>query len=300
MSEALPSLGFIGLGLMGQPICKRLLDAGFQLNIWNRTPAKAEKLATYGAQQVSSPAEVVKSSEIIGLCVTDTASVQHLLNQPDGLLEALQPGQLIVDFSSIAPLATRQFAEEARKRGADWVDAPVSGGVQGAKLGQLAIMCGGSSSSLDRLQGVFSPLARQVTRVGEVGSGQVAKIGNQMLVSCNALVIAEMLALAEASGIEVEQLPAAFAGGFADSLPLQILAPRMAAKDYANPKWTVKTLLKDLQLAADLARQNNQATPMSHLAAQLMQMQATQGRLEEDPATLVELYRQTPQPGKNK
>jgi len=299
MSEALPKLGFIGLGLMGQPLCKRLLDAGFQLNIWNRTPAKAEKLIAQGAQLQVSPAEVVKASEITCLCVTDTASVEQLLDQPEGLLGALQPGQLIVDFSSIAPQATRQFAEQVRKRGADWVDAPVSGGVQGAERGQLAIMCGGRSNSLDRLQSVFSPLARQVTRVGEVGSGQVAKIGNQMLVSCNALVIAEMLALAEASGIEVEQLPEAFAGGFADSLPLQILAPRMAAKDYADPKWTVKTLLKDLQLAADLAKQQEQATPMSSLAAQLMRMQATQGRLEEDPATLVELYRQTSLPGRN-
>ena len=298
MSEVLPSLGFIGLGLMGQPLCKRLLDAGFQLNIWNRTPSKAKKLAIYGARQLSSPAEVVKTSEIICLCVTDTTSVQQLLDQREGLLEALQPGQLIVDFSSIAPQATRQFSEQVRKRGADWVDAPVSGGVQGAELGQLAIMCGGRPSSLDRLQAVFAPLARQVTRVGEVGSGQVAKIGNQMLVSCNALVIAEMLALAEASGIETQQLPAAFAGGFADSLPLQILAPRMTAKDYANPKWTTKTLLKDLQLAADLARQEEQATPMSNLAAQLMRMQATQGRLEEDPATLVELYRNGSQPGK--
>ena len=298
MSDTLPQLGFIGLGLMGRPICKRLLDEGFQLNVWNRTPAKAEKLIAQGAQLQVSPAEVVKTSEIICLCVTDTASVEQLLNQPEGLLEALHPGQLIVDFSSIAPQATRQFAEKARKQGADWVDAPVSGGVQGAEQGQLAIMCGGSQASLDRLQSIFAPLARQVTRVGEVGSGQVAKIGNQMLVSCNALVIAEMLALAEASGIEVEQLPKAFAGGFADSLPLQILAPRMAASDYAHPKWTVKTLLKDLQLAADLARQEDQATPMSNLAASLMRMQATQGRLEEDPATLVELYRQLPRENK--
>lgn len=298
MPEIQPALGFIGLGLMGQPLCQRLLDAGFSLNVWNRTPSKAEKLVIRGAQQLASPAEVVKASEIIGLCVSDTQSVQHLLSQPEGLLEALQPGQLLVDFSSIAPQATRQFAEQVRKRGADWVDAPVSGGVRGAELGQLAIMCGGNSASLERLKDIFAPLARQVTRVGEVGSGQVAKIGNQMLVGCSALVIAEMLALAEASGIEVEQLPEAFAGGFADSLPLQLLAPRMATQDYTDPKWTVKTLLKDLQLAADLAQQEEQATPMSNLAAQLMRMQAARGRLEEDPATLVELYRKNSQAGK--
>jgi len=291
MSTSLPTLGFIGLGLMGQPICQRLLGAGFQLNVWNRTAAKAEGLILQGAQLKSSPAQVAESSEIIGLCVTDTDSVHELLHQKDGILQTIKPGQLIVDFSSISPEATRQFAEAVKQKGADWVDAPVSGGVPGAEQGQLAVMCGGQTTSLNRLQPVFEPLARQVVRVGDVGSGQVAKIGNQMLVSCNALVIAEVLGLAEAAGITIDQLPAAFAGGFADSLPLQILAPRMAAKDYHEPKWTLKTLIKDLQLAADLGRQEEQSTPMSSLASQIMKLHANSGYLDTDPATLIELFR---------
>ncbi|SFB89586.1 3-hydroxyisobutyrate dehydrogenase [Marinospirillum celere] len=292
MTETLERIGFIGLGLMGAPMCQRLLSHGFTLNVWNRTASKADALLAAGAQLQPSPAELVRTSQVIGLCVTDTDSVEALLNQPEGLLAGLEKGQVIVDFSSISPKATRRFAEQVALKGAEWVDAPVSGGVPGAEQGQLAIMCGGNQATIERLEPFFAPLARQVTRVGETGSGQVAKIGNQMLVSCNALVIAEMLALAEAAGIEAEQLPKAFAGGFADSLPLQILAPRMAVSEFSNPKWTVKTLLKDLQLAADLAKEENQSTPMSSLAAQLMRMQAARGRLEEDPATLVDLYRQ--------
>lgn len=293
MPSSLPVLGFLGLGLMGQPLSQRLLEAGFQLHVWNRTPSKADRLVNLGAHQATSPAAVARQAEIICLCVTDTQSVESLLHQPEGLLEALKPNQLLVDFSSIAPKATRQFAELVRQRGADWVDAPVSGGVPGAESGQLAIMCGGHSASLKRLAPVFEPLARQVTHLGEVGSGQVAKIGNQMLVSCNALVIAEMMALAEASGLDTQQITRAFAGGFADSLPLQLIAPRIANKDFANPKWTVKTLLKDLELAADLATEYQQALPLSSLAKQLMRMHITQGRSEEDPASLVELYQQT-------
>ena len=294
MTSAVSSIGFIGLGLMGQPMSLRLLQAGFQLHVWNRNPAKAESLVAAGAQAHASPTELVQAVKVICLCVTDTSAVEDLLYRSDGLLAALQPGQLVVDFSSIAPKATQSFAAAVRKIGADWVDAPVSGGVAGAEQGQLAIMCGGQNASLERLEPLFRPLARQVTHLGEVGSGQVAKIGNQMLVSCNALVIAEMLALAEASGLDTSKLTQAFAGGFADSLPLQILAPRMAARDYEQPKWTVKTLLKDLQLAADLAKEQQQATPMSSLGAQLMRMQAAQGRIDQDPATLVELYRQPP------
>ncbi|WP_114418857.1 NAD(P)-dependent oxidoreductase [Marinospirillum perlucidum] len=292
MNTANKKIGFIGLGLMGRPMSQRLLNAGFELHVWNRTAEKANTLIETGAQFSESPAKLVANSEIICLCVTATQSVDDLLHSENGLLAALEPGQLVIDFSSIAPKETRLFAEQVRAKGADWVDAPVSGGVGGAEQGQLAIMCGGRPESVERAQAVFAPLARQVTHLGEAGSGQVAKIGNQMLVGCNALVIAEMLALAEANGLDTEQLPAAFCGGFADSLPLQILAPRMATRDYANPKWTVKTLLKDLQLAADLASEQNQATPMSQLGAQLMRMQAAAGKLDEDPATLVDLYRQ--------
>lgn len=281
-------IGFIGIGLMGHPMSRRLLQAGFELHVWNRTPAKAEALATEGAKVHKQLQDLIPHCSILCLCLADTQTVEQVVME---LLEHLQPGQLLLDFSSIAPDTTQGLAQQVQARGCDWVDAPVSGGVGGAEQGQLAIMCGGHADALARVMPVLQPLARQVTHLGDTGSGQMAKICNQMLVSCNALVIAEVMALAEASGIRAEHLPEAFAGGFADSLPLQLLAPRMAASDYEAPRWKVRTLLKDLDLATDLARAQLSSVPMSALAAELMRNHASKGMQDADPATLVELHR---------
>ncbi|SFX50110.1 NAD(P)-dependent oxidoreductase [Marinospirillum alkaliphilum] len=286
------NVGFVGIGLMGTPMSRRLLQAGFNLFLWNRTRNKAEALVSEGAHLVTDLQQLPKQCDVICLCLADTQTVEQLLlDENHGLLPHLQAGQLIIDFSSIAPEATRKLAAAVQERGCDWIDAPVSGGVGGAEQGQLAIMCGGSDAALVRVKALFEPLARQVTVMGPAGSGQVAKVCNQMLVSCNAMVIAEVMALAEAAGIHAERLPQAFAGGFADSLPLQLLAPRMAKADYSEPRWKVRTLLKDLDLAGDLARDTGRSVPMSGLAAQLMRNHAIQGMQDADPATLVECYR---------
>lgn len=281
-------IGFIGIGLMGYPMSRRLLQAGFELHVWNRTQAKAEVLAAEGAIVHQQLQDLIRHCQIICLCLADTQTVEQVVME---LLKHLQPGQLLLDFSSIAPDTTQQLAQIVQVKGCDWVDAPVSGGVGGAEQGQLAIMCGGHPDAVTRVMPVLQPLARQVTHLGDTGSGQIAKICNQMLVSCNALVIAEVMALAEAAGIHAERLPEAFAGGFADSLPLQLLAPRMAASDYDAPRWKVRTLLKDLDLATDLARAQFNSVPMSALAAELMRNHASKGMQDADPATLVELHR---------
>jgi len=283
------SLGFIGIGLMGQPMSLRLLAAGYRVNVWNRTPEKLNTVIQAGAIPCKSVADLVAQSDIILLCLADTPSVEEIVMQH--ILPLGNKHKLLIDLSSTHPETTRRMAKLLYEKCAmDWVDAPVSGGIAGAKDGTLAIMAGGNKQSVEIAGEVLEPLYSQFTHMGEVGSGQVTKICNQMIVSCNVLVIAEMIALAEKSGVDASKIAAALAGGFADSKPLQIVAPEMASGSFTPIKWRVKTLLKDLNMATDLARTQSTSTPMTALAAQLMQLHGSHGFLAQDPSTLIKLY----------
>ncbi|MBZ9556627.1 MULTISPECIES: NAD(P)-dependent oxidoreductase [unclassified Modicisalibacter] len=285
-------LGFIGIGLMGAPMTRRLLDAGFPVTVWNRSPEKTGDVAAAGARVAGSIGELVADVDVIMLCLANTRAVESAVFGDDGVAAHARGDQWLIDFSSSDPQATRTFARRLSESCATpWVDAPVSGGVAGAESGSLAIMCGGEAEHMTALQAVFAPLAARVTHMGPVGSGQVAKLCNQMIVGCNALVIAEMIALAEASGVDAGRLPEALAGGFADSKPLQLLAPRMAADDFDAPPWHLRTLLKDLDMALAQSQRVTSAAPMTGLAGQLMRQHAAQGHAEDDPATLVLRYR---------
>lgn len=293
MTATLPALAFAGIGLMGLPMTRRLLAAGYPLTLWNRTPDKCTALLEQGAHRVETPAELCRDANVVMLCLANTEVVREVVFGPGGIIEGARPGQLLVDFSSLEPAATREMAAELEARtGMRWVDAPVSGGTPGAEAGTLAIMAGGRAEDLERVRPVLAHLGQRLTRMGEVGAGQVTKVCNQMIVACNALVIAEVVALAERAGVDASLIAPALAGGFADSKPLQILAPQMAASQFEPIKWHVRTLLKDLDTAVKLSREQGSATPMSGLAAQLMRLHGSQGNLERDPATLVELLRE--------
>ncbi|MDD2739569.1 MAG: NAD(P)-dependent oxidoreductase [Methylomonas lenta] len=284
------TLGFVGIGLMGQPMTLRLLAAGFKVNVWNRSPEKLVAVEQAGAQICLSLAELVTNSDVILLCLADTAVVETIVNQQ--VLPHGSPGKLVIDLSSIHPENTKQLAASLKQQcDMRWVDAPVSGGTAGAEQGTLAIMAGGDAEDIAIAREVLRPLYNRLTHMGPVGSGQITKICNQMIVSCNVLVIAEMMALAQQAGVESAKIPEALAGGFADSKPLQIVGPEMAADQFEPVKWRVKTLLKDLNMAVDLAVEQGNAIPMSGLAAQLMQLHGSQGFLEHDPSTLIKLYR---------
>ncbi|MGZ0785760.1 NAD(P)-dependent oxidoreductase [Pseudomonas saponiphila] len=292
MMSALPSLGFAGIGLMGLPMCRRLLAAGYPLAVWNRNPEKCAPLVAAGARQVATPAQLCEQADLVLLCLANTEVVRDVVFGPEGIAQGARAGQLLLDLSSLEPTATREMAAElARSRGMAWVDAPVSGGTQGAEAGSLAIMVGGAPADVERVRPVLLALGQRVTHMGAVGAGQVTKACNQMIVACNALVIAEVVALAERSGVDAKRIAEALAGGFADSKPLQILAPQMAESRFEPVKWHVRTLLKDLDGAVKLSREQGSATPISGLAAQLMRLHGAQGHLEQDPATLVRLYR---------
>ena len=282
-------LGFIGIGLMGKPLTLRLLNAGFSVNVWNRSPEKLDAVVEAGASACASVKAVVDQSDIILLCLSDTEAVESVVKNDLVNLDAF--GKLVIDLSSIHPENTRQLAALVREKcGMSWVDAPVSGGVAGAEQGNLAIMAGGSEADIAVARQVLAPLYRQLTHMGDVGSGQITKICNQMIVSCNVMVIAEMMALAKQAGVDATKIPEALAGGFADSKPLQITGAEMAQEQFEPVKWKVKTLLKDLNMAADIAKQHGNSVPMSGLAAQLMQLHGVNGYLEHDPATLIKLY----------
>ncbi len=291
--SALPSIAFAGVGLMGLRLCRRLLAAGYPLTVWNRTPDKCQPLLAAGARRVETPAELCGAADIVLLCLADTHVVREVVFGPGGIIEGARRGQLLVDQSSLEPAATRQMAADlAGRSGMRWVDAPVSGGTAGAEAGTLAIMAGGAAEDIDRVRPVLAHLGQRLTHMGDVGAGQVTKACNQMIVACNALVIAEVVALAERCGVDASLLAPALAGGFADSKPLQILAPQMARSEFEPVKWHVRTLLKDLDAAVQLSREAGGATPMSGLAAQLMRLHGSQGYLAQDPATLVALFRE--------
>ncbi|WP_172152843.1 NAD(P)-dependent oxidoreductase [Pseudomonas tumuqii] len=293
MTTSLPALAFAGIGLMGLPMTRRLLAAGYPLSVWNRSPDKCLPLLELGAQRAQTPAELCTDAGIVMLCLANTEVVREVVFGSGGIVEGARPGQLLVDFSSLEPAATRAMAAELEQRcGMRWVDAPVSGGTPGAEAGSLAIMAGGREEDVERARPILAHLGQRLTRMGDVGAGQVTKLCNQMIVACNTLVIAEVVALAERAGVDASLLAPALAGGFADSKQLQILAPQMASSQFEPIKWHVRTLLKDLDSAVKLSREIGSATPLSGLAAQLMRLHGSQGNLQRDPATLVQLYRE--------
>lgn len=293
------NIGFIGIGLMGRPMTLRLLQAGYSVTVWNRSPDKLAPVVAAGAVAADTISALVQACDLILLSLTDTAAVQAVVFDAGGVVETGAAGKLLVDLSSIDPQATRRFAGQLQQAvGMGWVDAPVSGGVSGAEQGSLAVMAGGAAADVERVRPVLAAFSRHLTHLGEVGAGQICKICNQMIVACNALVIAEMIALAQRAGIDAAAIPQALQGGFADSKPLQILGPEMAGGVFEPVKWRVKTLLKDLNMAAELARLHGSAVPMSALAAQLMQCHGSHGWLDADPATLIQLYQDEP-PNRN-
>jgi 3-hydroxyisobutyrate dehydrogenase len=288
-------IGFVGLGLMGQPMTRRLLAAGFDVTVWNRSPDKCAELVKAGATLAATLGELVESVDVVMTCVSDTAAVEQVVFGPGGVAEHGGAGKLLVDFSSIEPSATRDFAARLEAAcGMRWVDAPVSGGTAGAENGTLVIMAGGREEDVARLAPLAQPLSQRLTRMGGVGAGQVTKVCNQLIVAANAMLIAEAVTLAEKSGVDASQLAPALAGGFADSKPFQILSPRMAAKNYEPVQWKVATLLKDLDNAVKLAREVGGGAPLAALANQLMRIFASAGNDQRDLASVVEIY-QPPQ-----
>lgn len=288
--NAATRLGFIGIGLMGRPMALRLLDAGHRLTAWNRTHDKLAPLLARGAVAAASPAEVARAAEVVMICVTDQRAVEQVLFGPDGVAAGGSPGKLVVDFSSIAPAAARDYAARLEAGcGMGLVDAPVSGGVPGAEKGTLAIMAGGRAEHVDRVRPLVAHLSQRFTRMGESGAGQATKLCNQVIVGSLLPVLAEAVRLAEAAGVEAAMLPEALRGGWADSIPLQVFAPRMAVRAWDPPLGAADTMLKDLDNALALARERGIELPMLRDATQRYRLLSELGLGGQDPAALIGL-----------
>ncbi len=290
MTEARPPLGFIGLGLMGLPMARRLVAAGFLVTVWNRSESKLADIVQAGALRASSPRAVAEASDVVFTCVTDTEAIDAVVFGEAGIREAAAVDKILVDFSSMQPDKAVAFAERLRtESGMGWVDAPVSGGVPGATDGTLAIMAGGTQADIDRVAPIVSHLAGRFTRMGEVGAGQTTKLINQMIVGCGFAVMAEACQLAEDAGIDPARLPVAFAGGRADSPILQQYMPRMAARD-RDVQGRNAIIVKDLNTVMETARRLGSALPMTGLAAEIHKLLVKQGLGDADSAAAIDLY----------
>jgi 3-hydroxyisobutyrate dehydrogenase len=262
-------VGFVGTGLIGTPMVERLLECGVSVTVWNRTASKAAALIERGALAAASLQDIA-AADIVCLCLTNTDAVEDVVFGANGLASQMRSGQLLIDLSSISPDGTARMATRlAAEVGARWIDAPVSGGLPAARAGTLIVFAGGDAADIAGAAPVFEALAKRVTHMGGHGSGQLAKSCNQLIVGCNLMVIAEMLNFARAAGIDATRMPPALAGGFADSLPLQIFGTRMAAYVDSPPIGALATFRKDVQQVVRLAGELDVSVPMTTLASML-------------------------------
>ncbi|MDP3074289.1 NAD(P)-dependent oxidoreductase [Bradyrhizobium sp.] len=266
-------LGYLGLGLMGIPMTRRLLNAGHDVTVWNRSPGKVAGLVEAGAAPAATPREVATKADIIFMCLLDASAVEQVVFGPDGLAGTDGAGKLAVDFSSIHPDAARAIAARLKQaNGMGWIDAPVSGGTKGAEEGTLAVMAGGDAADIERVRPYVLAMARRLTHMGPTGAGQTTKLCNQIISGCSMAVLAEATRLASNAGIDASKLPEALAGGFADSIPLQLFVPRMAQGIHSPPLGHIASILKDLDTVVEVAHDTSTPVPMTALAAQLFRM----------------------------
>ncbi|MFW1859066.1 NAD(P)-dependent oxidoreductase [Acinetobacter defluvii] len=275
-------IAFLGMGLMGSRMATRLIQAGFQVAVWNRTASACETVIDLGAHALQL--ENIADYPVILSCLADDTAVQNVF---DLIAAYLKPEQIIVDFSSLSVDKTLSLSDKSQQLGVTWIDSPVSGGTVGAENGTLVIFAGGDAESIDRLSLIYNVLSQRVTRMGNSGTGQATKICNQLIVAANSTLIAEAVALAQQAGVDTTLLTSALAGGFADSKPFQILTPRMASHNFEPVQWKVQTLSKDLNNAVVLAEKFQLDIPVAKKALSQLQVHQNNGYADSDLATVI-------------
>jgi 3-hydroxyisobutyrate dehydrogenase-like beta-hydroxyacid dehydrogenase len=280
-------IGYVGVGLMGGPMVKRLLSLGYRVKAFDVVPGKA---TAAGAEVAASALEAVEDSELILLNLPTTEAVEEAVFGKAGVASALRPPQIVVDFSTIKVEKCKSFAASLRdKTGCGWIDAPVSGGPPASGTGTLTIMAGGEAADIERARPLFADIAGRFTHMGPSGAGMVTKVLNQLIVGCGYVVMAEAVRLAEAAGIDAARLPECLAGGHADSSLLQKLVPRIAKRDFA-PMGYARQLLKDLEMVHQFAAGLRAPTPMLGEALALYRELVRLGHSELDAAAVLKVY----------
>ena len=284
-------LAFIGTGIMGAPMAGHLLAAGFRLAVHTRSRHKADHLLRRGATWADSPADAARDADVVFVNVPDTPDVEAVLTGDRGVMSVARGGLTVIDHSTISPSATRRMAEALAGRGANLLDAPVSGGDVGAKNATLTIMVGGDEGAFDAARPLLERLGRTITYCGPSGSGQLTKLVNQVLVSVTNLAVSEALVLARKGGLDPQKTIAALAGGAAGSWQLSNLGPRMLAGDYA-PGFMIDLQLKDLRLVLEAANELGLNPAAVDLVKRLFEMAQAQGRGREGTQALFAMVEQ--------
>jgi len=279
------SVGFIGLGIMGRPMARNLRRAGHALCVHARRADSVEPLVAAGASACTSPAEVARQAGIVFSMVADTPDVEQVILGPNGVLEGVRPGSVVVDMSTISPSTTRDMAERLRERGAEMLDAPVSGGELGAIDGVLSIMVGGTEAAFERVLPLFEVMGRNIVHVGENGAGQVCKSCNQVVVSQTMAGVGEAMLMARASGVDPAKVRDALLGGSAYSKILEIHGQRMIDANY-EPGFKASLHRKDLRIVLEAAHELGIAMPGTALVSQYLNALVGRGLGDLDSAAL--------------
>jgi 2-hydroxy-3-oxopropionate reductase len=285
------TIGFIGLGIMGRPMALNLIKAGYSLRVHARRAFMMEPLLEKGATACASPREVAEQSDIIITMVADTPDVETVILGEDGLVEALRPGSVVVDMSTISPIATRRLAEKLAERDIAMLDAPVSGGEQGAIDGALSIMIGGKADTYQRLLPVFGILGKNIVHIGDHGAGQVAKACNQLIVAQAIAAVGEAYILASAAGVDADRVREALLGGFAASRVLESHGQRMLDENY-KAGFKARLHRKDLAIALEAAHEFGIVLPGTSLVTGYLDATVNKGYGEDDSISLFKIQQQ--------
>lgn len=279
-------IGFIGLGIMGQGMAANLLKAGFELTVWNRTVTRMQDLVAQGAHAGANPADVAARSDIIITCVSDTPDVKTVILGERGVIHGARAGALVIDCSTISPQATREIADALRDKGVFMLDAPISGGSEGAAKGTLSIMVGGASDQFERALPVFQAMGKTITHVGGHGAGQTVKLVNQVLVVGNCIAMCEALMFAQAGGVDLQKTYNAISQGAAGSWMFTNRAPQIIQRDW-RPGFTIDLQQKDLRLVLEAADEFGTPVPVTSLIFQLYRTLQAQGLGSEGNHALI-------------
>jgi len=284
-------LGLVGLGIMGAPIAERLREKGYDLTVWNLEPERFDKVKNSGAKWAESPADVWKSADVVLVCVLGDDAIESVCFGERGFSRGGQGARVLIDLSTTSPEATLRLAPRLKEEtGADWVDAPMSGGPQPAREGGLTVMAGGDQDVYSSVEPILRAIGQNVTHMGPLGSGQKTKILNQAIVGANYILMAELLATCKAAGIDPDLLPVCLKGGLADSAILQRIYPQMSAEDFDPPRSYARQVNKDLKSVEHFVHELGLDLPLLEVAVRQYRRYAEAGNEMEDGASVSRLY----------
>ena len=284
-------IGFIGLGIMGKPMALNLLKAGHELTTYDIVVERMDELVKAGARKGSSSKDVAGKSDLVITMLPNSPHVREAVLGPNGVLDGARRGLILVDMSSIAPLASREIAAKAQEKGVAMLDAPVSGGEPKAVAGTLAIMVGGPEEVFEKVKGILSAMGSSVTRVGDIGSGNVAKLANQIIVALNIAAMSEAMVLATKAGVDPEKVFQAIRGGLAGSTVLEAKMP-LALKGNFRPGFRIELHIKDMANALDTAHELGVPVPLSSVVMEVLQALKADGKAGDDHGGIIQFYEQ--------